>query len=152
ELAAGFCQSFLQDGDGFGMKVQAHTESLRHAIGGDVVVGRADTAGGKHIGVFHAQPVESLHDRGGVVGDNPHLFQVNADGGEVIGDIADVPVLGAARQDLVADHQHGSGDDVGFCAHLDVPAGGCKDLAWPQWPLKRPLASALNYWAANVRV
>ena len=76
-------------------------------------MGWTDAAGGEQIGVPRAQRVDRLDDRGLVVGDHAHFLEVDADGGEIIGDEADVLVLGAARQNLVADDKHGRGDDLG---------------------------------------
>ena len=39
------------------------------------------------------------------VADYPHFSEMHAEGGQIFHDIADILVLGAARQDLVADHQ-----------------------------------------------
>ena len=68
-------------------------------------MGGADAAGGEHVGVARAQLVERGHDRRLVVGDHPDLDQVDADPGEIFGDIADILVLGAPGQDFVADHE-----------------------------------------------
>ena len=78
--------------------------ALAMAIGGDVVVGGADAAGREHVVVALAQRVDGIDDLGLLVGDDAHLLQLDADGGQMVGDVADVLVLGAPRQDLVADH------------------------------------------------
>ena len=75
-----------------------------------------------------AQRIERRDDFGVLVRHHPHFLQVDADVGQVLGDIADVLVLGAPGQDLVADHQDGGGNHVGFCARLVV-----------HWPTPRPL-------------
>ena len=121
EFAAGLGQPLLQDGDGFRVKFQRDAEGLGHAIGRDVVVRRPDAAGGEHICVFRAQGVERFDDLRSIVGDHPHFLEIDADRGEVVGDVADVLVLGAPGQNLVADHQHGSGDDVGLGTHGQRP-------------------------------
>ncbi len=114
------------------MVVDADAERLRHAVGGDVVVGRPDAAGGEHIGIAAAQGVQRFDDGVLVVGDDPDLFQVDADIGQVLGDIADVLVLGPARQNLVADHQDAGRDDL---AHrtilLVIPNPYPSQAAWP---------------------
>src|SRR5581483_11385235 len=94
ELAAHPCQTLLQDGDSLGMKFQWNAESLGHAIGGDVVMRGSDASGGEDVSVLRAQGIERLDDRDGLVGNYPHLLQINPDGGEVVGDVADVLVLG----------------------------------------------------------
>jgi hypothetical protein len=124
ELAAGLGQAFPEDCHRLRVKLQRDAEGLRHAIRGDVVMRRPDAAGGEHIGVFRAQTVERFHDRRGVIGNDADLLQVDANGSEVIGDIADVLVLGPTREDFVANHQHGSGDDVGLGTHGVVLTGG----------------------------
>ena len=112
--------ALLHDAHRLRVEVDRHAERLGDAIGGDVVVGRADAAGGEDIGVGRAQRVERGDDRGLVVGDHPHFLEVDADRGEVFGDVADVLVLGPAGQDFVADHQDGGGDDLGLGAHDSV--------------------------------
>ena len=88
----------------------ATPNALAIAVGGDVVVGRADAAGGEDVGVARAQRVDRVDDLVLVVGDDAHFLQVDADGGQVVGDVADVLVLGAPGQDLVADDENGGGD------------------------------------------
>ena len=113
-------------------------EGLGDAFGGDVVMRRADAAGGENIGVARAQRVERVDDRRLVVGDDPHLLQVDADGGEIVGDEADVLVLGAARQDLVADDKHCRGDNLRIGAHdgHGILSSAAEHLAWPRRSLK----------------
>ena len=98
--------------------VDIDPERLRHAVGGDVVMGRSDSAGREHVGVPMPQRIKGGHDVGLVVGDDANLLQVDADIGQVFGDEADVLVLGPAGQDLVADHQYPCRDDL---AHGLIP-------------------------------
>ena len=114
ELAAGLGQALAQDLDGARIVVDRHAERLGDGVGGDVVVGRADAAGGEHVVVAAAQRVERGDDLRLVVGDDAHLLEIDADHGQVLGDVADVLVLGAAGQDLVADDQNRGGDDLVF--------------------------------------
>src|SRR6185436_3178253 len=51
-------------------------------------------------------------DLGLLVGNDAHFLQLDADDGEVVGDVTDVLVLGAPGQDLVADHEQRGGDDL----------------------------------------
>ncbi len=53
-------------------------EGFRNRIGSDVVMGRTDAAGSKHVAVAAAQGIERLHDRVLVVGDDAHLAQIDA--------------------------------------------------------------------------
>ena len=46
-LGAGRLHPFVQDGERARIGVDRNTERLRHAIGGDVTVGRPDPAGGE---------------------------------------------------------------------------------------------------------
>ena len=112
-------------------------KALAMAVGGDVVVGRADAAGGEDVVVAAAQRVHGIDDLGLLVGDDAHLLQLDADGGQMVGDVADVLVLGAAREDLVADHQQRRGDDAA--------AGGPRRLAHARSPVAAaPRAPALG--------
>src|SRR5439155_16544234 len=91
---------------------------LGDAVGRAVVVGRANAAGGEHIGVAMPERVQRGDDLDLDVGHHTHLFHVDADVGQILGDIADVLVLGAPGQDLVADDQNGGGNDGAFGASL----------------------------------
>ena len=92
------------------------------AVGGDVVMGRPDTAGGKDVIVAMAQRVQRRDDVGLLVGDDADLLEVDPDIGEVFGNKADVLVLGPAGQDFVPDHQNPRRDDI---AHdLSSPHAG----------------------------
>ena len=104
--------ALLHDGERARIDVDRHPERLGDAVGGDVVVGRADAAGGEDVGVAVAQRVERVDDRRFLVADHADLHQVDADRGQIFGDVADVLVLGAPGQDFVADHQQSGGDDV----------------------------------------
>ena len=90
-----------------------HAERLGDAVGGDVVMRRADAAGGEEIGVARAHRVQRRDDLRLDVGNDAHLAQVDADAGQVLGDEADVLVLGPPRQDLIADDKQRGGDDFG---------------------------------------
>src|SRR6185312_4995362 len=103
---------------------ERHAEGLGDAVGGDVVVRRTDAAGGEDVSISAAQRVKRGDDRRLVVGDDAHLLQVDADGGAVVGDVADVLVLGPAGQDLVADDQYGGGNDFGVYGHRCGYLGG----------------------------
>src|SRR5439155_16582644 len=81
-------------------------------IGGDVVVGRAYAAGGEHVVVTGAERIDRSHDITLHVGDDAHLAEVDAQRRASFGDRADVLVLGAAGQDLVADDQQRRSNEV----------------------------------------
>jgi hypothetical protein len=76
--------------------VNRHTERLRHAVGGDVTVGRPDPAGGEDIGVATPERIECVDDRSLLIADDPHFSEIDADRRQVFRDIVDVQVLGAA--------------------------------------------------------
>ena len=97
-------------GQDLGMLVKLDAEGRGDAVGGDVVMGRADAAGGQHIVVAGAKGVQRVDDLGLDVADHPRLGQVDPVGGEVFGDVVQVGVLGAAGQDLVADDVASRGD------------------------------------------
>ena len=113
-LAAGLRQPLAQDLDRARIVVDRHAERLGDAFGGDVVMGRTDAAGGEHIGVARAQRVERGDDLALLVADDAHFRQVDAERGQVFGDVADVLVLGPPGEDLVPDHQQGGGDQAGM--------------------------------------
>ena len=92
------------------MIVEADAERLGDAVGRDVVMGRADAAGGENVGVAGAKRVQRGNDLRLFVRNDADFLQVDADIGQVLGDVADVLVLGAAREDFVADNKDGGGD------------------------------------------
>src|SRR3546814_6283535 len=97
-----------------------------------VVVGRADAAGGEDIIVARPQRVQRVDDLVLDVGNDAHFAQANTLHVEPGRDLRDIPVLGAAGENLVADHQHGGSPDA-FVAH---------PFALPRWhdktsPLER---------------
>ena len=92
------------------MMFERDPESLGDAFGSNVVMGRADTAGRKEISVPRPQRVHRGNDLRLLIGNDPHFSQIDADAGQKFGDVADVFILGAARQNFVADHQHRGGD------------------------------------------
>ena len=87
------------------MRLPGHPEGGGDALAGDVVVGRADAAGGEHQVEAGAALVHGLDDGAGDVGDDADLADRQAEGAQALGEETDVGVLGAAREDLVADDQ-----------------------------------------------
>ena len=88
-------------------------------------MGWSDPAGGEDIGAATPELVERVDDRSLLIADHPHFLEIDADRRQIFGDIADVLVLGAARQDLATDHQErgrdnllGSGRVGGWHDHL----------------------------------
>src|SRR5262249_24605297 len=72
--------------------VDRHTEGLRHAVGGDVTVGRPDPASGEDIGAAMPQRIECIDDRSLLIADHPHFLEIDADRRQIFRDIADVLV------------------------------------------------------------
>ena len=58
-------------------------------------MGGPDAARGKDIGIALAQRVERVDNRALFVTDDPHLHQINAKCGKILGDISYVFVFGA---------------------------------------------------------
>ena len=95
-----------------GVMVDADAERLGDAVGGDVVMGRPDAAGGKDVIVAISQCIKGGDDVGLLVGDDADFLEVDPDIGQVLGDKADVLVLGPAGQDLVTNDQNARRDDL----------------------------------------
>ena len=95
-------------------------EGARDRVGGDVVVGWPDAPGRHHVVVTRPQRVDGRDDLVLDVGDDARLLNVDADLRQILGDIAEVAVLGAAGEDFVADHEHGGGHGRRF-VHRQVP-------------------------------
>ena len=96
-------------------------ERARDRIGGDVVMGRPDPPGREHIVVTPPQRIEGRDDLVLDVGDDARLLHVHADLRQILGDIAEVAVFGAAGEDFVADHEHGGGYGRRF-VHREIPS------------------------------
>ena len=56
------------------------------------------------------QRIERINDRRLRVANHPHFHEVDAKRGEILRDVPYVLVLGASRQDLIADYEHAGGD------------------------------------------
>ena len=115
--------AFAEPRHHLGVMVDADAERLGDAVGGDVVMGRPDAAGGKDVVVAMPQRIKGGDDVGLVVGDDADFLEVDPDIGQVFGDKADVLVLGPAGQDLVANDQNSRRDDLahGFSLPLSCP-------------------------------
>ena len=111
-LSAGRFYPFVQDGERARIALDRHAKRLRHAVNRDVTVGRRDPAGGEDIGAATPELVECVDDHCLLVADHPHFLEIDADRRQIFRDIADVLVLGAARQDLATDHQERSRDNL----------------------------------------
>src|SRR3546814_20963288 len=97
-------------------------QRLRHRVDSDVVVGRADAAGGEDIIVARPQRVQRVDDLVLDVGNDAHFAQANTLHVEPGRDLRDIPVLGAAGEKLVAYHQHG-GSPAAFVDRMSVVYG-----------------------------
>ncbi len=85
--------------------MEGHAEGLGDAVGGDVVVGGADAAGGEDIVVAGAQVIDGGDDLLGDVAHHASFAEVDPVRPHELGDGVEVHVLGAARENLVADDQ-----------------------------------------------
>lgn len=94
-----------------GIVLAGQAESHGYCISGDVVMGRADAAGGEDIIIAGAQRIQRFDDCMLLVGDDAHFLQVYSGHGEHIREVPDILVLGASRQQFVADGEHGGGHD-----------------------------------------
>jgi len=89
--------------------VQNHGQAKRFGdrIRGDVVMSRADPAGGEDIAVAGGQRPHRVDDLRFDVAHHPRLGQPDAERGQLHRDMVQIHVLGAAREDFVADDQDG---------------------------------------------
>jgi len=78
-----------------------------HRIGGDIVMGRANAAGGEQMRVPPGQILHRRNDRAGVIGHHAHFEQINAVRCQFPRQVVRVGILGAAGKYFIADHQHG---------------------------------------------
>src|SRR6516165_9448891 len=63
-------------------------------------------------GAAMPQRIECVDDRALLIADHPHFLEIDADRPQIFRNIADVLVLGAARQDLATDHQERGRDSL----------------------------------------
>ena len=94
---------------GIGADGQHQAKGSGNGIGGDVVMGGTDTARGEQMVIGGAQVIDRRHDGVMPVADHPHFGQINAVARQFARQMVHVGIAGAARQDLIADHQHRSG-------------------------------------------
>src|SRR5688572_21029758 len=88
-------------------------ESLGDGVGGDVVMGGADAAGGDDVIELHPALVDRVDDRVFDIGNDASLAQPHADLVQVHRQERQIGVLGAAGQDFVADHDQAGGNFFG---------------------------------------
>ena len=85
----------------------------------------ADPAGGEDVIEGSPHLVDGGHDDPGIVGDHPRFPQPDADLVQSLREEAEIGVLGAPGQDLVADDQYTGGDDFWLAGRgplLSLPA------------------------------
>ena len=110
--------------------IDGHAEGLGHGIRCDIVMRRADAAGGEDIGVTASERIHCRHDVVLDIRNNAGFLEIDAERGEIIGEEAQVLVLGAAREDFIADEENGGGRRVSVhgaaldCDDLCHPSGG----------------------------
>lgn len=81
-------------------------QSLRHRIGGDVIMGRANAARCHQMVVMQAQIPHRADNCLAAIANHSHFAQINAMGAKPPGKIMRICLAGAARKDLVSDHDH----------------------------------------------
>src|SRR5262249_44991163 len=99
---------------------------LGDTVGGNVVVGRTDAAGGEDVVEPGAHLVHGIDDGLLDVGDNPYFHQPDSQLVQFQRQELQVGVLGAAAQDLVADDQQAGGDGFGSVRHFKTLACPCE--------------------------
>ena len=115
-----------------GMHHHRDAEPGGDRIDGDVVMGRADPAGGEQIVVARPERVDRLDDRRLDIGHDPHFGEPDALHIEPACELRDILVLRAARENLVTDHHQCRGPDA--LAHLP----GLEPRKRPRKRLYRP--------------
>jgi hypothetical protein len=111
---ASFISPLAQNLDRARVVIDRKIERFRHRVRGNVVVGGPDAAGRENVSVAGTQRIEGGNDLGLLIGNDADFFQVDPNGGHMLGDKADILVPGAARQDLVANNKNSGGDDLAF--------------------------------------
>ncbi len=94
------------------MEHHRHAQRLGNRVDGDVVMRRANPAGGEQIIVARAQRVDCLDNRLLDIGHHAHLAQADALHVQPEGDLADILVLRAAGKDFVANDDERGGVDA----------------------------------------
>ncbi len=114
-------------GDNVRMLDQLDPEGGGDGIGGNVIMGGAYTAGGDHIVVAGAQGIEGCDNVFHDIGDGARLSKVDPVDAQIAGNVAQVGILGAARQNLIADDQHGCCHDIltAWTTHLKSSVLSC---------------------------
>ena len=107
QLGSGPVIMRLQNGTGIGTHVNWHVECGGHAIGGNVIMRRANPARGEHLIMPSAQRPHRRNDRIPVIRHNAHFGQIDPDFGQLARQMIHVGIAGAPGQNLIADHQHG---------------------------------------------
>ena len=110
EIEAAFGVMCRQYGECLGVKFDGQAESRRHGIRRDVVMGGAYAAGCKDVGVASAQLGQGFDDGSLVITDKANFHQFDADHSENAGQMMGIAVSCSARQDFIADDNHGSRD------------------------------------------
>ena len=111
-VSSSIAEMLAHGGDGGGIDIDLDPEGHGDGVGGDIVMGRADAAGSKYVSILLAERVHRGGDLGLAIGHDPDLAQRNSDPRQIGGDVGDVLVLGAARQDLLANHEERGRDGL----------------------------------------
>ena len=95
------------------MQHHGHTKRRRNRIDGNVIMRRPNTTGSEQIVIACTQCIHCLNNRVLHICDHAHFAQANALHVQPQGDLRDIFILRAARQDLIADDNKGCGIDAG---------------------------------------
>ena len=95
--------------DGARVLDDRHAEGLGDGVGGDVVMRRADAAGGEDVVERGAHLVDGADDDVLDVGDDARFAETHAPIVELPGQVLKIGVLRAAGENLVADDDDGGG-------------------------------------------
>ena len=99
----------FQQGIGFRVVADGDTENLGHGIGGDVVMGGADAAGGEDQVVAGRRAFSPATISSSLSATTRISSRSMPSARQETGDGVGIAVLGAAGEDFVPDHQHRGG-------------------------------------------
>ncbi len=105
----------MQDGACLWMNDNIDAERGCDRVNRNVIMRRANAAGGEQIVIARTQEVHRLYNGIHVIGDHTHFAQANALNIEPKRNLANVFVLCSAREDLVADDYKRCGIYAGIC-------------------------------------
>ena len=94
---------------GFRLRFPRHAKGARDAFAGDVIMRRANAAGGEDMVEFRANLVDRIDDHFRHIGDHAHFLHGNADFPQPCREELQIGIPGAAGKHLIADDQQAGG-------------------------------------------